>query len=127
MLVNKFIEAEIEPSSKNKIVIFKDYPICTISSARKIQNTKSLINRFELFINGSEIMHAYEDENDLEDFINRSKKVDLYNYEEKIIINNIKDGILPSNSAGLGIGIERLCMAVYNVNNINEYFFSSNF
>lgn len=126
-IVNKFIEKEIEPLSKDKVVIFKDYPICTISTARKIPNTKSLINRFELFIDGSEIMHAYEDENNIDNLVKRSKKVDLYNYEEKIIVNEIKKGILPSNTVGLGIGIERLCMAVYNVNDINEYFFSSNF
>ena len=60
-------------------------------------------------------MHAYEDENDINCLIRRSKKVDLYNYEEKIIVNEIKKGNLPSNTVGLGIGIERLCMSVYNV------------
>ncbi len=126
-LINKFIEKEIEPLSKDKVVIFKDYPICTISSARKIEETKSLINRFELFIDGIEIMHAYEDENDIDCFVKRSEKVDLYNYEEKIIVGEIEKGNLPSNTAGLGIGIERLCMTIYHVNDINEYFFSSNF
>lgn len=126
-VINKYIERYIEPMSHGKCMIFQDYPRCTISIARLKDGTTSIINRFELFINNVEVMHGYEDENDLELFKERAQEVNLFNEEEKIIYSAIKNGDLSPNTAGLGIGIERLCMGVFNSTDIQKYIFSKIF
>ncbi|MAT45189.1 MAG: hypothetical protein CL609_22910 [Anaerolineaceae bacterium] len=126
-LVNYYIERYIEPLSQDKFVFFTDYPLCTISSAKKRQGTRSIINRFELFGKGIEIANAYEDEDDIMDFIHRAKNVGLFGYEEEIITETISKGLLSAKTVGLGIGVERLSMAIFERENIQAYFPSKPF
>lgn len=127
VVINKYIEENIEILSEGNIAILFDYPISTISGAKRKDNTIGIINRFEIFINGIEIFHGYEDECNLSLYKGRSEKVDLFNYEERIIYNELKTNSLPNVSVGLGFGVERLCMLKYNVSDIKEYYFSNNF
>lgn len=126
-IINKYIEENIEILSKGNIAILFDYPISTISGAKRKDKTIGIINRFEIFINGIEVFHGYEDECNLPLYKGRSEKVDLFNYEEKIIYNELETNSLPNDSVGLGIGVERLCMSKYNVSDIKEYHFSNIF
>lgn len=127
LVANKYIEDRIEPTSKGRCVCFVDYPTCTLSYANRKNGFPGVINRFEVFINGLEIAHAYEDETDLLSFQSRASEINLYGLEEEFISKQIEEGNLPRHTAGLGIGIERLCMALNEQENIKEFMFSKPF
>ena len=118
-----YIESEIEPLSKDKVVFFTDYPECTCSYADIKQG--NIINRFELFANELEIANGFDDECDPVRFMERNKEFPIFSDEEKAIAAALKSGKLPSVSAGVGIGIERLCMFLFSVNDISELLFTS--
>lgn len=128
-VINHYIEKHVEPLSHARLVAFEDYPISTISSARRKPGTRSIINRVEVFYNGLEVMHGYEDEDDLSDFKARAHSVNLWNAEEQLIHESLASGSLPIRTAGLGIGIERLCVAAFldGVGDIREFLFSHTF
>jgi len=126
-IVNIYIQEKIEPLSTERCIIFYDYPASTICSARMRKNCKGIIRRFEVFIDGLEIMHAYEDENDINSFKQRCSNYKLFNYEEQLIYDAVAAGNLPAHTAGLGIGIERLCMAISKIRDIQNYRFSRKF
>lgn len=119
-----YIETEIEPLSKGKVVFFSDYPECTCSYADIKQG--NIINRFELFANELELANGFDDECDYVRFMERNKKLPIFSKEEKAIAEALKNGKLPSASAGVGIGIERLCMFLFSVNDIGKFSFTSN-
>ena len=122
-----YIEENIEPMSKNCVVFFYDYPECTCSYANIKGNEKSnVISRFELFANEIEIANGFDDECNEERFRERNKEYPLFEREEHCIIEGLKDGSLPRKSAGIGIGIERLCMFLFNESDINIFKYPSN-
>ncbi len=121
--VMHYIEAEIEPLGKNKIVFFMEYPECTCSYADIISG--SVVSRFELFADGLELANAFDDECLPERFADRNKLLPIFPKEEAAIVRGLDEGILPEKSAGLGIGIERLCMFIYGSNDINDFAFPS--
>lgn len=121
--VNKFIAENIE--NIPGINILYDYPDCTISTAKR-KGTTHVIERFEVFVDGLEICNAYLDETNIDDMIKRSRDVNLYNYEEKRIVQLINENLLSSNSGGFGIGIERLCSAITK-STIDEFIIAKDF
>lgn len=118
-----YIEQEIEPLSKGKIVFFTDYPECTTSYA-KIKKG-DVISRFELFANGLELANGFDDECSPTLFRERNIDLPIFFKEEKVIEECLLNGKLPNHSAGLGIGIERLCMFLYNSDCISDFMFPS--
>lgn len=119
-----YIEEEVEPLSKGKVVFLTDYPECTCSYA----NIKKgdVINRFELFANGLELANGFEDECSPNRFIERNSQLPIFKKEEETIVRMLSDGSLPSKSAGVGIGIERLCMFLLDSKSIVDFAFPSN-
>lgn len=117
-LINYFIQQEIEPLSLGKCVFFTEYPACTLSLARYTDASKEIINRFEFFINGIEVSNGYENSIDIDEFVKRNKKVEMFTAEEKYLEERLRDGSVPTDTAIIGIGVERLCMALYNVSDI---------
>lgn len=117
--VLQYIEDTIEPLSHGKVVFLTDYPECTCSYA----NIKSgdVIERFELFANGLELANGFADECNAARFKARNKALPIFPQEEKVIAEALENAKLPSASAGVGIGIERLCMFLFNVNDINAF------
>jgi len=127
--VNHYITKEVEPMTKqgNDICVFlTQYPECTCSYADTfIGSNGNIINRFELFINGLEVVNGFDDECDSENFIRRNEKLPMFPIEEEYIAAALKNGVLPQKSAGLGIGIERLCALIERNTDVNQLGFMS--
>lgn len=118
-----YIEKEIQPLSKGKALFLKDYPECTCSYAKIIRG--SVINRFELFANNLELANAFEDEGNPEALLERNRELPLFPNEERAIADALRNGVIPARSYGLGIGIERLCMHIFNSADIRDFAFPS--
>lgn len=119
-----YIETEIEPLSKGKVVFFTDYPECTCSYA----NIKcgDIIERFELFADNVELANGFDDECDAKRFIARNKELPIFKTEESVIANALVEKKLPDASSGVGIGIERLCMFLFDIKDIRSLAFPTN-
>lgn len=108
-VLNKYISDKIENLPGVNFLI--EYPVCTISKAKRIENTNS-IYRFELFIDGLEVAHSYLYEDNLSDFRERTTKNELTHSEVQKTITMMENHEFPELSGILGIGIERLCCAI---------------
>lgn len=117
-LVNLYISNEIEPLSKNRCIFFYEYPACTLSLARYCEKTKEIVQRFELFINGIEVSNGYVYSDNIEEYIYRNKKVNLFTTEEEYLAEQFKSGVISMDACVVGIGIERLCMVLNDLKDI---------
>jgi lysyl-tRNA synthetase class 2 len=72
-------------------------------------------------IDGIEVVHGYEDEPDQTALVERARAVDLYDDEQALAWEAIDAGRVPASSVGLGIGIERLCMAASGAKDITVF------
>lgn len=124
-LINYFIQQEIEPLSLGKCIFFTEYPACTLSLARYADTSKEIIRRFEFFVNGIEVSNGYENSIDIDEFVERNKKVEMYTNEEKYLEERLRDGSIPTDTAIIGIGVERLCMIVYNISDIKTLLYEN--
>jgi lysyl-tRNA synthetase class II len=122
LIVDCYIDKYIEPSLSEKDCLYflKEYPICTIAGAKRVDNT-SLIERFECFVNGVEIIHSYEDCMDADEIKERRFKALGYVDEEfKILSSFVRDGLVPP-TAIMGVGVDRLCYLCYKYNIDNPH------
>lgn len=119
-----YIQKEVEPLSKGKVVFLTDYPECTCSYA-KIKKG-NVISRFELFSDELELANGFDDECSPELFTIRNKSLPIFQNEEETIVKCLSTSLLPSSSAGVGIGIERLCMFLFESHQIADFAFPSN-
>lgn len=120
-LVNHYIANEIEPLSIDKCVFFYEYPVCTLSLARTIEKSKNIIQRFEFFVNGVEVSNGYVYVDKVEEYIQRNKNVNLYTIEEEYLSKKFSDGEIDMDACVIGIGIERLCMALNSCDDIRVF------
>jgi len=103
-----------------------DYPVEVSPLAKRKRGNSSLVERFELFINGWEIANAFSELNDPEEQEQRFKmqsKSKKQNGEESHpidldYIRALEYGLPPTG--GLGIGIDRLAMLLTNSQSIKE-------
>lgn len=121
--VDRYIEDKLHPLSAGKVVFFTEYPECTCSYANILQG--NVISRFELFADCLELANGFDDECSVERFIKRNHPLPIFPEEEAAILQGLRDGSLPASSSGLGIGIERLCMFLYNSKRIDDFMFPS--
>ncbi|MFI9311005.1 amino acid--tRNA ligase-related protein [Streptomyces triculaminicus] len=120
--LGQYVERELETQSAGRAVFLTDYPLGGDEPcARLTPGTTSLINRFELIVDGIEVIHGYEDEPDTAAFTQRAKDVNLYDDEQRLAREAVDAGRVPAASVGLGIGIERLCMAASGVKDISDF------
>ncbi len=117
-LVNQYIHDHIEPLSRGKCVFFTQYPACTLSLARYENGTTELVRRYECFVDGIEISNGYEYSTDVDEFVFRNKLVNMYTPEEEYLENKLREKAIPTDVSVIGIGIERLCMILYGVKDI---------
>lgn len=121
-LLDTYIRVELEPGMIGSAAFLIDMPLGgNEPCAQRRRGTAAVLNRFEVFIDGVEVVHGYEDETDTDEFIHRARAVGLYNPEQQRVVDAVRAGTVPAHSVGLGIGIERLCMAATGVGDITHF------
>ena len=136
-LFDKLIENRIEKKSleTSKPCFIKDHPLLMSPLAKSHAQGRNkdkrgaqyLAERFELFINGMEVINAYSEQNDAEmqskAFIGQSELSETGTDEELVrsdqdFIDALKCGMPPT--AGWGCGIDRLAMLMCGATSIRE-------
>ncbi|MDX2189909.1 MAG: lysine--tRNA ligase [Bacteroidota bacterium] len=103
-----------------------DYPEEMSPLTKKHRSKPGLVERFELMINGKEVANAYSELNDpidqMERFQEQVKLMERGDDEAMFIDNDfvraLEYGMPPT--AGIGIGIDRLCMLMTNQPSIQD-------
>ncbi|MEU1302607.1 amino acid--tRNA ligase-related protein [Streptomyces shenzhenensis] len=121
-VLGQYVEREVEAQSAGAALFLTEYPVGGDEPcARLAPGTTAVLNRFEVLVDGIEVVHGYEDEPDGAAFVERARAVDLYDDEQALAWEAIDAGRVPAGSVGLGIGIERLCMAASGVKDITVF------
>ena len=125
----KLIDTLFGATSEHRFIqptFITDYPVEMSPLTKKHRSKPGLVERFELIVNGKEIANAYSELNDPLDQRERfEEQVRLMERgdEEAMFIDNdflraLEYGMPPT--AGIGIGIDRLCMLLTGQSSIQD-------
>jgi lysyl-tRNA synthetase class 2 len=116
----------VTPEGKTLPVFVTDYPFEVSPLARKKDADGSLVDRFELFVDGRELCNAFSELNDPDDQAERfraqvEKKAkgaeETMDYDADYV-RALEHGMPPA--AGFGMGIDRLTMMLTNAASIRD-------
>ena len=125
----KIVDAIYKKKIREKIVqptYLVDYPLEFSPLAKRKENNKELIDRYQLVVGGLEIVNAFSELNDPIDQRNRFNEQEknkergdkeAQSHDEEYV-EAIEYGLPPT--AGLGLSIDRLVMLLTNAQNIRE-------
>jgi lysyl-tRNA synthetase class 2 len=120
------IDYRTSDGSKSLPVFIMDYPAETSPLARKKDSDPSLVDRFELFVDGRELCNAFSELNDPDDqaarFRDQVEKKSRGDEEtmdyDADYIRALEHGMPPA--AGFGLGVDRLVMALVGQPSIRD-------
>ncbi len=115
-----------DAASKSVPVFIMDYPFEVSPLARKKDLDASLVDRFELFVDGRELCNAFSELNDPEDQAERfraqvekkAKGADETMDFDADYIRALEHGMPPT--AGFGMGVDRLAMLLTGAQSIRD-------
>ncbi|MEO0336033.1 MAG: amino acid--tRNA ligase-related protein [Pseudomonadota bacterium] len=103
-------------------MVIRDFPPGQAALAKL--NESGWADRFELYLNGKEVANAYQELNDsgeqrhrFEEF--QKQRVDEVPIDEDFM-RHLESGMPPA--AGIAVGLERLYMSLFNLENIEGLF-----
>ena len=121
---------EVEPHlGKEKPLFLIDYPSSMAALSRKKKHKPELAERWELYIDGLEIANAYSELTDLEEQKQRFEETaelrvkdgrEVYPMDNDFLAA-LESGML--DCGGIAVGIDRLCMAFCEVDDIENVVF----
>lgn len=125
-LAEPYLAQDYRDGDKSVPVFIKDYPFEVSPLARRKDADPSLVDRFELFIEGRELCNAFSELNDPEDQAARFQaqvEAKARGAEETMdydadYIRALEHGLPPT--AGFGIGIDRLVMFLTGAPSIRD-------
>ena len=121
MLLDRYIKEEIEPLSKGRCLVVWDFPLQAEARARKKEGALCVADRVEFQIDGVEVIQAYTDEPDPFALVTRAEIQGDLEPEDQIMAELLEKDVVPSDSSGFGIGLERFCQVCLGVSDISQF------
>jgi lysyl-tRNA synthetase class 2 len=124
VVLSEVFEAVVEDRLTGPVFVI-DYPaaLCPLTK-RKASNPK-VAERFELFVQGTELANAYTELNDpqLQETLFKNQLAGLPAEESMAkmdddFVRALKHGMPPAG--GIGVGIDRLCMLLFNQTSVRD-------
>ncbi|MCM8538130.1 MAG: EF-P lysine aminoacylase EpmA [Lentisphaeraceae bacterium] len=121
---------KVEPHlGKDVPTILIDYPASLAALSKKKKDDSNLAERWELYVDGLEIANAYSELTDPDEQLKRFRETAKLRSQENREVYEIDQDFMEAllegmpESGGIAVGIDRLCMAMLQVEDISEVVF----